>query len=158
MQVPFSVPGGLSQKQNRGAPATPDMPFPFTASPYNNRRARNGLPIPSVHTVRLRPSCPKEGTGTLPAHDQPHHAILQRMPPSISLAGIGALTIVLARLSRASGKQKGYIHASPATGTNAAPAVHGPPLCSLPPHGCLRSCAPQDNPGCRSGAAPPARE
>ena len=125
----------------------PAMLFPFAASPYNNLRGA-GADFYPVHAYRpVRPPASRDAqahwlrttrfsmqscSSCLPSPARPTMKLLpvhihrRPTPPHIR-------------------QHKGYIHASPAPGTNTAPAVHGPSLCPLPHHGCLRSCAPQGN-------------
>lgn len=125
----------------------PAMLFPFAASPYNNLRGAGADCLSRPWIPSGAAPCLKGRTGTLPVYDQIQHAIMQQLPALPCQANDEAPPGPHSSTSDTSAHQehKGYIHASPATGTTDVSSGHGPPLCAFPPHGCLRSCAPQGN-------------
>lgn len=144
----FSFPGASPKTDRRRSRQTtsrpprhqPDMPFPFAASPYNNRQGAERVVYPVRAYRPVRPSCLKGRTDTLPAYDQLHHAVLQQLPAfPMPRPTMKRLPVHMHRRPPPPHirQHKGYIHASPATETNATPAGHGPSLCPLPHGGCL---------------------
>lgn len=122
----------------------PAMLFPFAGSPYNNLRGAGAdcLSRPCIPSGAA--PCLKGRTGTLPVYDQIQHQSCSSCLPSPARPTMKLLPVHIHRRPTPPHirQHKGYIHASPATGTTDVSSGHGPPLCAFPPHGCLRSCAP----------------
>lgn len=122
----------------------PAMLFPFAASPYNNLRGAGAdcLSRPCIPSGAA--PCLKGRTGTLAAYDQIQHAIMQQLPALPCRPTMKLLPVHIHRRPTPPHirQHKGYIHASPATGTTDIFSGHGPSLCPLPHRGCLLSRTP----------------
>lgn len=153
MQVPFFLPRLSSQNNACGATGRPPASCPATDLPCSSllrpphitifgARARIVYP---VHAYRpVRPPASRDAQAHCLCTTRFSMRSCSSCLPSPARPTMKLLPVHIHRRPTPPHirQHKGYIHASPATGTTDVSSGHGPSLCPLPHHGCLLSRTP----------------